>query len=644
MAIARMENVTLAFPRDRLEDVHMKLISSGAFEPIHMQEIVDPELSEDLSVVGNGNPYQGLYDEMMNFLKMTGYEPLFDERNVDLNEPLDIEDTTEKFRQMNESIHKFFNEKNDLNKRLQTYENVLFHVRLLAGLDVELEDFAQLSRIKLIFGRVPIRNYETLVESSLKVPILILEVSRDKDSSWIFVFTTPDFMDEAHKILQSAYFEEDSLPVEQKGTPYEIKERMEALIEVTRLSIEENDLAIKKVLYANKEFIDRVYPIILAHKRTYDLASFSNSTPGKSLCFLSGWVPEEDAKTLSKEIGEDVLVVNKAAEEMEKKKVDIPVKLKNPGFLFRGYEFITNMFGTPNYNEIDPTPFVTLFFIFMYGFMLGDVGHGLILFLFGYLMYRRNAQKMGTVIMSAAISSIFFGFMYGSVFGFDWIPTVWLKPILQINQLLIISIYFGVGMMTFGMILNIINGFKQRNWEKAIFGAEGIVGLLFYSISLLSISLYLVKGKLPFNRVFLEIIFFVSLLLMLLKGILGQLVSHKKISLPNGFWVEAGFGLFDALIRFFSNTISYVRLAAFALTHEALFLAFWTMTLMVLPAPGGGIWAAIIFLLGQIILVGLEGLVVFIQALRLVYYEFFTKFFEGTGRTFHPFVFKETGE
>ncbi|RKX54254.1 MAG: hypothetical protein DRP50_04625, partial [Thermotoga sp.] len=609
MAVVEMENVTFAFPREKLETVHVNLISSGAFEPISFREIINPDLLDALSTE-ESNPYQELYKEMMDFLRMTGYEPPFDERYVDLNEPFNIDNTIRKFQLMNEGIRDFFNRKNELNKNLQTYNNVLFHVNLLAGLDVELNDFAELTRINLLFGRVPIRNYETLVESSLKVPILILELSRDKNNSRIFVFTTPDFLDDAYKILKSAYFEEDSLPVDQRGTPYEIRERMESLIEITKLSIRENDFAIKKVLYSNKEFIDKVYPIVLIRKRTYDLASFNSFTPDKNLCFLSGWMPGEDAEVLEKKMDKDVLVINKPAEEVKKEKaIDIPVKLKNHGVIFKGFEFITDMFGTPNYNEIDPTPFITVFFILMYGFMLGDVGHGSTLLLFGYLMYRRRFQKMGVVIMSAALSSIFFGFMYGSIFGFDWIPTLWIKPILKINQLLVISIYFGIGMINFGMVLNVINGFRQRNWEKAIFSAEGIAGLIFYSTAILTGSFYLVKGKIPFNKALLGGILLVSLISMFLKKPFGQIISHeKKISLPNGFLVESGFGLFDALIRFLSNTLSYVRLAAFALTHEILFLAFWTMTLMVLPAPGGGIWATFIFLIGQIILVGLEGL------------------------------------
>jgi V/A-type H+-transporting ATPase subunit I len=334
-------------------------------------------------------------------------------------------------------------------------------------------------------------------------------------------------------------------------------------------------------------------------------------------------------------------MVNESAEKLMKtKQIEVPVKIENRGGWLRGFQFVTKMFGTPSYGEIDPTPFVAAFFTFMFGFMLGDIGHGAILFLFGYLMYKRGSKQFGTVMISASIASIFFGFMYGSVFGFEWLPAIWLRPIIQINQLMIVGIYFGIGMISFGMILNIINGFKQRNWEKALFSPEGIAGLAFYWPAVISVSFYMFEGKVPYLTLTL-ILIIVSFVAMLLKKPLGQIVAGEKIKLGEGFWVETGFGMFDTLISFLSNAISYVRLAAFALTHEALFEAFWIMTLMVLPAKGGDVWAILIFLMGQLILVGLEGLVVFIQSLRLTYYEFFTKFFEASGREFHPFTFEE---
>ncbi len=641
MAVAKMKNVVLAFPKEDMKDVNFELLESKAFEPLDLKLLVKEEVKNDLLQLESDNPYQPLYSEMMQFLKMTEYTPIFDENKI--KDELDIQKTLKRFSLLNASIKKAFEKKTELSKKIQDYEKALFYVNILAGLNVELENLAEIKRIKIFFGRVPIRHYEALVESSLNVPILILEANRDNDNSWIFVFTTPDFLEEAQKILQSAYFEEDKLPVDFHGTPKEIKKRIESLIQITRISIEENDSVVKKVLYASKEFVDDVYSTIVSNKRIYDLARFNSSTPQENIHFLSGWMPVKDAQKIDNELKDKALILENEPREVLKKNphLEVPVKLVNRGGLIRSFEFITQMFGTPRYGEIDPTPFITAFFIFMYGFMLGDVGHGLALFLFGYLLYKKGSGKFGVVMMSAALSSVFFGFMYGSVFGFDWIPPLWLKPTLQINQLLVISVYYGIGMLIFGMILNIVNGFLQRDMEKALFSAEGIAGLVFYVPSIYLVSLYFMKKPIPFSPIFWEVILGAAFGAMFFKKPLAQIVTHQKVSLPEGFWVEMGFGMFETLISYLSNAISFVRLAAFALTHEALFMAFWVLTLMVLPTPGGGIWATTVFILGQLMLVGLEGLVVFIQDLRLIYYEFFTKFFEASGKDFHPFTFME---
>ena len=639
MAVEKMERVSFALIRDKLEEEQLHLISSEAFEPIEIKNALKEKFVDTLTI-RRSNPYDNVYSEMMRFLKMADYTPTFDESELDMYHPLDIKETEEKFHALNQSVNSLFSRRNELKKALQNYEKVLFHVKILSSLKIDLGDIKSFERINLIFGRIPQSRYETLVESSRKVPVLVLEVKKETDFSWIFVFTPPNFLNEAYKILHSAYFEEDSIPEGYSGTPKEIQRKMEALIELTKLSIQENEVEIRKILYENKEFVDSVYPTILAHKRIFDLTSYGAFSSENSVYFINGWMPSEKSHKMEQESEKDIIVLRKQIDiSSEEEATKVPVKLKNKGKFFKSFELITQMFGTPRYGELDPTPLVALFFTFMYGFMLGDVGHGAILLLFALLM-KKKSKKFGIVMASASLSSMFFGFMYGSVFGFDWIPTIWLRPMLKINQLMIISVYFGIGMISVGMAMNVVNGFVQHNWEKAIFGPEGIVGITFYLLSVFSTSIYIVTGKLPINAGVLEVVLSSALVVVFFAHPLNALLKKKRPIFPEGFWVVSGFGMFNVLIEYLSNTISYVRLAAFALTHEALFTAFWILTLMVLPTPGGGIWATIIFLLGQLILVGLEGLVVFIQDLRLTYYEYFTKFFEGSGREFRPFTFR----
>ena len=639
MAVEKMNRVSLAFPAEKLEKEQIKVISTGEFEPVRITESLSDKSCSYIKQI-NENPFDKLYSELMNFLKMTGYNPEFREADVDIRVEVDTEKLLSQIRQLNEKLNSTFEMRNNLKKELESKEKVIPYLDILSDLDINLGDITNFEMVRLLFGRVPERNFEPLIYSSVNVPVLILEVNRDEDNVWVFAFTTPYFLNEAYKILHSAYFTEDSIPEGYSGTPLEIKEKLEARIKLDELQLKEADLEVQKILFSNVDFINSIYTSVLARKRVFDLTRYGGLSGGGSIYFLDGWMTDEKAKDLEKDVDSDTVLISTPGDKLsEDIKKNIPVRLKNSNWFFKPFETITEMYGTPGYNEIDPSPFVAVLFTVMFGFMLGDIGHGLILALIG-LFIRKTSKKFGSVIMYAGFSAVFFGFMYGSVFGFEWLPAIFLRPVLKIQELMIIAICFGIGIVSLGLILNIINGFKQRNWEKAVFGGEGIAGALFYLTSVFSVSYYLVTKKIPVPPALLIAALGISLVSIFLAEPLSGLLDGKGLKFQEGFVLVSFVGLFNLLIEYFSNAISFVRLAAFALTHGALFSAFWIMTLMVLPTPGGGLWAAIIFLIGQLILVGLEGLVVFIQDLRLTYYEYFTKFFEGSGHPFKPLKFK----
>ncbi|MCD6121181.1 MAG: hypothetical protein J7K04_05040 [Spirochaetales bacterium] len=639
MAVEKMNRVSLAFPAEKLEKEQIKVISTGEFEPVRITESLSDKSCSYIKQI-NENPFDKLYSELMNFLKMTGYNPEFREADVDIRVEVDTEKLLSQIRQLNEKLNNTFEMRNNLKRELENKEKVIPYLDILSDLDINLGDITNFEMVRLLFGRVPERNFEPLIYSSVNVPVLILEVNRDEDNVWVFAFTTPYFLNEAYKILHSAYFTEDSIPEGYSGTPLEIKEKLEARIKLDELQLKEADLEVQKILFSNVDFINSIYTSVLARKRVFDLTRYGGLSGGGSIYFLDGWMTDEKAKDLEKDVDSDTVLISTPGDKLsEDIKKNIPVRLKNSNWFFKPFETITEMYGTPGYNEIDPSPFVAVLFTVMFGFMLGDIGHGLILALIG-LFIRKTSKKFGSVIMYAGFSAVFFGFMYGSVFGFEWLPAIFLRPVLKIQELMIIAICFGIGIVSLGLILNIINGFKQRNWEKAVFGGEGIAGALFYLTSVFSVSYYLVTRKIPVPPALLIAALGISLVSIFLAEPLSGLLDGKGLKFPEGFVLVSFVGLFNLLIEYFSNAISFVRLAAFALTHGALFSAFWIMTLMVLPTPGGGLWAAIIFLIGQLILVGLEGLVVFIQDLRLTYYEYFTKFFEGSGHPFKPLKFK----
>ena len=276
--------------------------------------------------------------------------------------------------------------------------------------------------------------------------------------------------------------------------------------------------------------------------------------------------------------------------------------------------------------------------------MFGDVGQGLLLFIGGFLLYKFKKIDLAGIISCAGVFSTFFGFMFGSIFGFeDVIPALWLRPmeamttvpfIGKLNTVFVIAIGFGMFLILLCMIFNIINSYRAKDVEKTWFDTNAVAGLVFYGSAVAVIALFVSGKKLP-GTIVLCIMFVLPLLIIFFKEPLTNLVEKKAEIMPKQkgmFIVQGFFEMFEVLLSYFSNTLSFVRIGAFAVSHAAMM----EVVLMLAGAESGSIsWPVVI--LGNLFVCGMEGLIVGIQVLRLEYYEIFSRFYKGTGRKFEPF-------
>jgi V/A-type H+-transporting ATPase subunit I len=271
--------------------------------------------------------------------------------------------------------------------------------------------------------------------------------------------------------------------------------------------------------------------------------------------------------------------------------------------------------------------------------MFGDVGHGLVLIAAAALLQKKKvmSRSMATVLKSAGTASVIFGFLYGSVFGVeDWIPTLWISPMEDMNRLLGVSIGVGVTVITLGMILNMIACYRARDFGRLLFDGRGLAGVILY-LSMAAFGYATLTGQpMPFPSWVPWTFLSALLAVILLRDILARLLLRQRTHEEGGLYA---FEVLHNLLNFLSNTASFVRLAAFALNHVGLSLAVMMLSDMVRNLPGGIVLKGILLLAGNAVIVGLEGLIVFIQTLRLEYYEFFSKFYRGGGRAFRPVSF-----
>lgn len=358
----------------------------------------------------------------------------------------------------------------------------------------------------------------------------------------------------------------------------------------------------------------------------------------EDLFLISGWVPEAEVDRLvtrletTTEGRTDIEVI----EPRPGGRRHPPTLTRNPRFL-RPFEAIVDTFGTPGYGEIDPTPLAALTYTVMYGIMFGDVGHGLLLALFGgILRYRARGEMpraLGAILAASGIFAMVFGVFYGTVFGSEHIlPGFWIRPIADIMRLMTYSVIGGIVLLTLGFFAAMANALRTKNWGALLFGPSGMAGLWFYW-ALIGGGYAVVRGMLP---LWIEgVLLAVPAVFLLLHEPLARRVNGERgqsVRLRAALRVEAFFELFETLIRNFSNTLSFVRLGAFAVAHAGL------MRVVFLLADSAGMVSGwLILVAGTIFVVGFEGLVVAIQALRLEYYEFFSKFFDGRGSVFEPF-------
>jgi V/A-type H+-transporting ATPase subunit I len=269
----------------------------------------------------------------------------------------------------------------------------------------------------------------------------------------------------------------------------------------------------------------------------------------------------------------------------------------------------------------------------MYGLMFGDVGHGLLLSLAGlWLMHRKGSlAQLAPILVICGISAMGFGFLYGAVFGQPLLPVIWLRPMDNIMNLLLFSIAGGVVLLNIGFFTNVVMALRRGHWSSSFLDENGVVGIWLYW-ALLGTLVALLRGVQIVPMVW-ALALGAPALLLLAREPLANLAAGRRPLLENS-WGEylllAFFELFVTVLGYISNSLSFVRLGAFAVAHEGL-----SQAVYLLAGMGGG-FGWVIWIGGTIFITAFEGFIVGIQAMRLEYYEFFGKFFRGAGQRFTP--------
>ena len=548
-------------------------------------------------------------------------------------------------RDMNQTYMNFRDHEEELRKRQEHCREVLRLVEPFRSIDFSIHDVTQYRFIKFRFGRVPVDYYHKLEKYVYEdLDVVFIEGSRDASHVYGVYFSAEGNIEQTDAILKSLHFERLRLPDEYEGTTREVCKQLTDEINRLNQEILSTDMQIREAFKENGSKLLAVRDRLQKLSSNFDvrkLAALVENKRGDHF-ILCGWMPEDQATLFMDEIKKDPDVFVIVEDNHEEYFSEPPTKLKNPKF-FKPFEMFIKMYGLPAHDELDPTIFVALTYTFIFGAMFGDVGQGLCLFLGGAILYKWKKINLAGIVSIAGIFSTFFGFMFGSVFGFeDIIEATWIRPIShmttlpfigKLNTVFIVAVAFGMGIILLSMIFHIINAKKAHDTE-ALLDQNGISGLVFYGAVVLTVVLFMTGNKLPATIV-LVVMFGIPLLLMIFKEPITSKLEKRIEHSQEGkvmFVVQAVFEMFETLLSYFSNTLSFVRIGAFAVSHAAMM----EVVLMLAGVETGNPnWAVVVG--GNLFVCAMEGLIVGIQVLRLEYYEMFSRFYKGTGREFKPY-------
>ena len=527
-------------------------------------------------------------------------------------------------------------------KALRTAEESLAVARQLEdlrGIGASLEELWGMDYVRFRHGYFSRAAYDSFQETLNKDEnILFVPTSIGPQRVYGAYFTTKDAHDRVDSLFNSLHFTRVRIDAQPEGTPEQAITHLQAQAEDAQRQAEE--------VQARREALrDQEGPRLLAicaflryHNDVYDLRRYAAHS--RETFYLMGWVPQDALEGLQKKIsGFEKLscVVDEPSDVAEAKP---PTKLKN-SFFGRVFRPFLEMYGLPAYNELDPSVFMAISYCLFFGIMFGDVGQGLGLALIGLVLTRWKKMWLGNIITCCGLAGALGGCFYGSVFGFeDILPgfkimedSTLLPGSSNVLILLLASVGLGVFMLVLVMAINIINGIRQRNYVKILFGPNGAAGIVFYLGVIIAGVSTLVLGVNLFTPAYVLPVLILPLVLILMKEPLSKLLSGDpewKHFSPGEVFGTGFFELFETLLSYLTNTLSFMRVGAYAITHVGL--------MMVIQMLAGSNLNPVIIVLGNLFVMGFEGLLVGIQVLRLEFYELFGRFYDDGGVPYAPRV------
>lgn len=608
------------------------------------------------------NPDAELFKRLEEARVALGIEaPVSYPDDINLPSDKDFEDASKLIASVEELHDREIEKQNSLKRVTEAYEEALS----FSNLQVSYSELENLSFMTMRIGKIDPACFDGLKFDAGRSAVI---VQLGDDKSRIMAACPKKNRFNLDKVLKSYGFVEMEIPKDFKGIPEDMLVNL--LNSRTALEQELASISEERKNYSETHAA-QLQHLLLVYSLGSQVRTVESRLESTQLVYcIRGWLPSSLIQQVTKDI-EELTEDKTGIREYKPEEVPsvlsghekVPVQLKH-GKLVGAFERMIFSYGSPLYGTLDPTPFVALFFTLLFGIMFGDAGQGLVFLLMGILMAAKvlkvgGWEKFAPVFIVIGISSMIMGVLTGEFFGTEemfvpfarWVTGLFGKPrdvILHMmpssdassikRMFLFFGFSVGVGFVinSAGIVINIINKFMLRKQGEAIFGKTGITGAVFFwYVVYAALKVAFFNGNF---EVYDWIIIGTSLALTGFSEPLARAVDKEYPACENGIGsavIGAIVEILETVSSTLSNSVSFLRVGAFALAHAVLGFIIGTMSQM-----GGPAVKILVLVVGNGIVIVLEGIIVTIQTLRLQYYEFFSKFFKETGKEFVPFQFE----
>lgn len=632
-----MKSVTIAGRLESFEEIVAKYICKRDIDIESTLNVLTNK--RDLMPFKAGSQYDPIVKTALSILKLMQIEPKKEDVHDDAR--MSHDDMQNFLSSILERVAEEKKASDEISANIKKMNEDMERLEDMLGIDADISRLESMEFIDYRFGRMPKGAYKTLNTYLGGLDVIFVKTSENEKEVWGLYFTPKEKTDEVEEIFASMYFQPIDIPKNLKGSPKEMQRQLMEKMDQEFKKLDKMGEISRKRLSDSTQEVMRIYNIARQRQMYADVRK--KAAHSKDFFYIVGWMPSDEASRLEKDISADKQEVLFYQEDPDKVPdfVTPPTKLKN-NFVFRPFELFVEMYGLPGYNEIDPTPLLAITYILFFGMMFGDLGQSAVLSIVGFILYKLKKSKLWQIMTIVGFSGMIWGIIYGSVFGNEEIIHGVLTPMDNIQKLLIGTVVMGAVVIIFGMLLNLKNCVRRRQRGEFWFGHNGVAGIAFYVGLMLLVlkffggivvSMFTIHLNIPFGRIpvpFCVVLIAAGVIAMYLNEPLSALVEGKKNWLPKEgmFYVQSFFELFEVLLSFFSNTISFLRIGAFAIVHAGMMMAVAAL------AQGGAVKVIIVSILGNILVTVMEALIVGIQVLRLEYYEMFSRYFTGNGRPF----------